>query len=71
MKRFSLLLLTFGVIASGPVLASSSQHPLADVDIELNQESYQRGAKVVMEVCNLCHEWRPCLLLNRMLFPIL
>ena len=37
-------------------IASSSEHPLADVDIELSQEAYQRGAKVVMNVCNLCHE---------------
>lgn len=52
MKKFVFLLLA--LTASSTVYASEAH--LADVDIELNKEAYQRGAKVVMEVCNLCHE---------------
>lgn len=52
----SFLLLMSGLFVSSNVLASSPGVPLAKVDIELSQEAYKRGAKVVIETCNLCHE---------------
>ena len=49
---FGFLLLS-GV--SGSVFAVGGEAKLADVDIELNQDAYQRGAKVVLNLCSMCH----------------
>lgn len=56
MKKFKFLLVAAGMVFMSGAQAASSNYPLADVDIELSPESYQRGAKVVMNVCNMCHE---------------
>lgn len=59
MKKSLMLLVAIflsPVLLLNVALASSSDFPLADVEIERSQEAYQRGAKVVMDVCNLCHE---------------
>ena len=52
----SFLSITLCLLTNPVAFASGSEHALADVKIELNQQAYQRGAKVVMETCNLCHE---------------
>lgn len=56
MKRLSLLLMIAGLFSANMVYASGGEHELADIEIEHSQQAYQRGAKVVMDVCNLCHE---------------
>lgn len=54
MKKLVLgFLLLSGV--SGSVFAVGGEAKLADVDIELNQDAYQRGAKVVLNLCSMCH----------------
>jgi len=56
MIRVTVVLLLL-IVASihNVVSASESSVPLSDIDVETSPQAYQRGAKVVIDVCMLCH----------------
>ena len=47
-----------GAFTSTAVLASSSEHPLADVEIMQDEASIKRGAMIYYNTCRLCHSMK-------------